>query len=134
MSGVARPFWDLVAGIRERDDQLAPEAYALVMDTLEFTYARIGERRHVRAEELVRGLCVHVRERYGVLGYTLLSRWGIGTTADFGRAVFHLVEVGALSREDGDRLEDFEGLVDLRAALEEGYFSNARGGGGIEAG
>jgi uncharacterized repeat protein (TIGR04138 family) len=129
------PFWDAVAAIREQDDHLAPEAYALVIDALEFTFARIGERRHLRAEELVRGLCAHVKERYGVLGFTLLSRWGVGTTADFGRAVFQLVEAGVLSRQESDRREDFDGLVDLRAALEDGYFARpgAHAGGGTDA-
>ncbi|MDH3197857.1 MAG: hypothetical protein OEO21_06420 [Candidatus Krumholzibacteria bacterium] len=121
-----RPFWDAVASIRERDDRFQPEAYGLVMDALEYTIARIGERRHIKAAELVRGMCAHVKDRYGVLGFTLIARWGICSAEDFGRAVFQLVEAGMLRRQESDRLEDFEGLFDLRETLEEGYFA-ARG-------
>jgi uncharacterized repeat protein (TIGR04138 family) len=131
-----RPFWDAVASIRERDDRFQPEAYGLVVDALEYTIARIGERRHVKAAELVRGMCAYVRDRYGVLGFTLIARWGIRSAEDIGRAVFQLVEAGMMSRQESDRLEDFEGLFDLRETLEEGYFSvretrpRGRGSGG----
>jgi len=121
-----RPFWEAVASIRERDDRFEPEAYALVMDALEYTIARIGERRHVQAAELVRGMCAYVKDRYGVLGFTLLTRWGVHSAEDFGRAVFQLVEARVLSRQESDRPEDFEGLFDLRETLEEGYFGGRR--------
>ena len=35
------------------------------------------------------------------------------TTGDLGRMVFTLVEVGLLSTQPGDRVEDFEGVFDL---------------------
>jgi uncharacterized repeat protein (TIGR04138 family) len=125
-------FWEAVAAIRERDDRFQPEAYGLVMDALEFTIARIGERRRVQAAELVRGMCAFVKDRYGVLGFTLLTRWGIHSAEDFGRAVFQLVDAGMLGGQESGRPEDFEGLFDLREVLEDGYFG--RGGAGRRGG
>ena len=46
-------FCDAVERIRKRDKRYAPEAYAFVMDALDYAIRLIGKRRHVSAAELL---------------------------------------------------------------------------------
>ncbi len=115
-------FWEAVKHIREKDGRFKPEAYSLVMEALDFTLRRIGEHRHVSAEELIRGLCDHAKEKYGLLALTVMQSWGIGSAADVGRIVYQLVDAGVLSKQDSDRYEDFDRGYDLKETLEDKYF------------
>jgi uncharacterized repeat protein (TIGR04138 family) len=119
-------FWDAVQEIRRsNDERYAPEAYGFVMDALEFTIHRVGERRHVSAAELLENLCDHAMERFGVLAYSVLENWGLRTTDDVGETVFQLVEAQVLSRREKDSRDDFHDAFDLRRRLEEGYFEKS---------
>jgi uncharacterized repeat protein (TIGR04138 family) len=115
-------FWDAVREIRRVDGRFAPEAYGLIMDSLELAIHNIGFRRHVSGTELLESLCEHAKSRYGLLAYTLLEKWGIKTTDDVGEAVFQLVEAHVLARQEKDTREDFHDIFDLRDRLEEAYF------------
>jgi uncharacterized repeat protein (TIGR04138 family) len=115
-------FWDAVFEIRRRDPRMDEEAYAFVMDALEFTIRRIGARRHVSAAELLDGLCAHAKGRFGLMAWTVLERWGVGTTRDVGTIVFQLVEAGVLSKQETDARSDFDDVLDLQQVLEEDYF------------
>jgi uncharacterized repeat protein (TIGR04138 family) len=118
----ARGFWESVEEIRRSDDRFAVESYGFVMDGLQHTLRMIGGQRHVTAHELLGGLCSYAHERYGVMSYTLLERWGIETTGDFGDIVFQLVDAGVLAKRDEDIREAFDDVFDLREVLEHGYF------------
>ena len=115
-------FWAVVKRIRSADDRIRPEAYAFVMESLDFTINNLGERRHVDARELLDGLCGYARERYGMLGHDVLSRWGVATPDAFGRIVFQLVDAGVLSKRSEDRPDDFRVEFDLKSAIEDDYF------------
>jgi uncharacterized repeat protein (TIGR04138 family) len=101
-------FWQTVEQIREKDPRFEPQAYALVMESLDFTLKRLGERRHVSADELLRGLCDHAKERYGLLAYSVIESWGITATSDVGRIVYHLIDAGVLAKQENDRFEEFD--------------------------
>ena len=118
-------FWDVVKDIHARDSRYAPELYGFVMDGLQFTTAAQAQRRHVSAEELLRSMCVFARQKYGVLAHSVLERWGVAGTSDIGRVVFHLVESGVLARQESDRIEDFDDVLDLKQELEESYFEGS---------
>lgn len=120
-------FWSVVNEIRRREPGFAVEAYALVMEALEYTIRDVGERRHVTAEELMRGLCGHARDRFGMLAYLILGRWGVRESRDVGAIVFQLVNAGVLSRRDSDRREDFDNAVNLRYELEDLYLTDRSG-------
>lgn len=64
--------------------------------------------RHVGGRQLAVGLRDLAERQWGLLARTVLSRWGITSTRDFGEMVFVLVEGGVLSRTESDRLEDFD--------------------------
>ncbi len=111
-------FWTAVERIREHDGRYARDAYAFVMDSLDFTMRAVGERRHVSALELVQGLCANARERFGLFAYTVLSKWGLDGGDDVGEIVFQLIDAGILSRQESDQRSDFERTVDFRATLD----------------
>jgi uncharacterized repeat protein (TIGR04138 family) len=115
-------FWGAVERIREHDDRFEQGAYTFVMQALEYTMQRIGERRHVSAEELLEGLLLYARERYGLLALDVLRNWGVETPSDIGRMVYQLVEAGVLKRRDCDHLADFDVGYDLESALQDRYF------------
>lgn len=117
-------FWDAVDEIRRRDGRFGPDAYAFIMDVLEYTIRGLEERRHVSAVELLDGLRRFAHERYGVMSLTLLENWGIRTTSDIGDIVFQLVDAGVLSRQDGDDRDHFDDVFDLHTVLEQDYFGD----------
>ncbi len=111
-------FWAAVERIRAGDERYARDAYAFVMDSLDYTIRAIGERRHVSAAELVRGLCDNAKQRFGLFAYTVFATWGLQAGDDVGEIVFQLIDAGILSRQDSDARADFDGVVDFREALE----------------
>jgi uncharacterized repeat protein (TIGR04138 family) len=115
-------FWDAVAAIRLADGRYEEDAYAFVMDGLEFTIRTIGEKRHVSAAELLDGLCSCAKERFGLMAWTVLERWGVAQTGDVGEIVFQLIDAGVLSKTEEDERSDFDDLFDLRVVLEDQYF------------
>lgn len=117
-----KDFWETVRQIRAKDGRFQPEAYRFVMESLEYTIQRIGERRHVSARELLDGLCLYTRERFGLLATEVLESWGIRSSFDVGLAVFHLVEAGVLAKQESDSLDDFDESFDLQKTLEQEYF------------
>ncbi|MDH3217586.1 MAG: hypothetical protein OEN01_15140 [Candidatus Krumholzibacteria bacterium] len=116
-------FWEAVKKIRAKDNRFKPEAYPFVMESLEYTIQRVGERRHVTALELLDGLCLYSKQRFGLLAPDVLENWGIQDAFDVGLAVFHLVEAGVLARQDSDQLEDFQVNYDLWEMLGDEYFA-----------
>ena len=51
----------------------------------------------------------------------VFKAWGVRTTGDIGRLVFHLIRAEKLSKSDRDDPDDFRDLFDLTAALTEGF-------------
>ena len=117
-------FWSVVDRIRAQDGRYARDAYAFVMDGLDHTVRSLDERRHVSAEELLRGLCRFARERFGMLAFTVLESWGVVSGADVGEIVFQLVDAGILSRRQEDARSDFDVSMDLKRILEDLYFDD----------
>lgn len=117
-------FWDAVGRIREHDKRYTPEAYAFVMDSLDFAIRRIGKRRHVSAAELLDFSCDFAKSRYGVLAFSVLEKWGLTCTGDIGSVVYRLIDEKVLAEQKGDSPSDFSGVFDLRRRLEDQYFDN----------
>ncbi len=102
-----------------------PDAYLFVRMGLSKTMRKLGrekpgiKNRHVSGQELAGGLRDLAIRRYGLLARTVLSRWGIYSTLDFGRVVYELIEAGQLSKSDEDSIEDFRNVYDFRTAFHE---------------
>lgn len=96
-------------------------AYLFVLAAIEFLQCRLEVRRHVTGPELAWACRDLALERFGLLARTVLDCWSVRTSADFGRIVFALVEVGLLSTQPGDRVEDFADVYDFSRAFDEAY-------------
>ena len=105
-----------------------PEAYAFIQQGLSFTVQKLHGKvkdpkanRHVSGPDLCEGLRELALNQWGRLARTVLKRWNITTTLDFGRIVFAMVEAGLMQKTDDDTLEDVRNVFDFRAALENEY-------------
>ena len=110
--------------IRNSAGPYAAEAIQFVRDGLAHTARTIhgdkpgaGQDRHVNGQQLCLGLRDYAVHRYGLLARTVLQRWGISRTEDFGRIVFALIEAGILRRSDDDSAEDFRGVFEFDEAF-----------------
>ena len=100
-------------------------AYLFILSAIEFLQSKLDVRRHVTGAELSWGCRDLALERFGLLSRTVLECWGVTTTADYGRVVYTLVEIGLLSTQPGDREEDFHGVYDFVAAFDDSYVIRA---------
>ncbi|MEQ8845358.1 MAG: hypothetical protein RIB58_10945 [Phycisphaerales bacterium] len=88
--------------------------------------------RHVSGQELCLGLRSLAVEKYGLLARTVLRGWGVGSTEDFGRIVYAMVEAGLLRTSERDSLDDFRGVYDFDEAFDgpADRLADCSGGGG----
>lgn len=96
-------------------------AYLFVLAAIEFLQCRLEARRHVSGQELAWACRDLALERFGLVSRTVLDCWGVRSTADFGEIVYALIEVGLLSSQPGDRVEDFHDVYDFARAFDETY-------------
>lgn len=94
-----------------------PDAYFFVMEALELAVAASPEGGHVTGEDLLVSVRDLGRERFGVMAPDVFRAWGVRTTLDFGRVVFHLVDAGLMSRRERDSLSDFIDKFDFESAF-----------------
>jgi uncharacterized repeat protein (TIGR04138 family) len=104
------------------------EAYRFVQQGLTFTVQKIHAAqtdpqasRHVSGRDLCEGLRELALKQWGLMARTVLSRWNITSTMDFGRIVFAMVEHDLLQKTENDRVEDFRQVFDFNTAFEKDY-------------
>jgi uncharacterized repeat protein (TIGR04138 family) len=73
----------------------------------------VDESRHVNGTQLCIGLRDHAIDRYGLLAKSVLNKWGIYETKDFGNIIFALVDAGLMRTTDEDSIEDFDDVYDF---------------------
>jgi uncharacterized repeat protein (TIGR04138 family) len=76
-----------------------------------------GEYRHMHGREIAEGLRELALREFGPLAFDVWEWWGIRTTRDWGEVVYALIRGGLLHANEGDRIEDFDNVYDVRAAL-----------------
>lgn len=101
-----------------------PEAYEFVQAGLHFTAERvhatnppdplIPDSHHLTGQQLSLGLRDFAWERWGLLAKTVLGRWNVTSTNDFGRIVYALIDAGILGKSETDRIDDFRNVYDFR--------------------
>ena len=116
------------------------EAYQFVSDGLGYTVSKIhGEEqpaaarvaalrprkeppqsRHVTGRDLCEGLREYALLKWGLLARTVLARWNVRKTFDFGRIVFALVDNGLMAKTEEDTIDDFRDVYDFKA-FDTGY-------------
>ena len=103
------------------------EAFKFVQAGLAYTVDRIHEQtpedesHHVSGQQLSEGLRDFALLQWGMLAQTVLRRWNITSTYDFGRIVFALVEHGHMAKTDEDTVDDFRNVYDFKTAFGSGY-------------
>ncbi|MHC4994360.1 MAG: Minf_1886 family protein, partial [Planctomycetota bacterium] len=75
------------------------------------------QERHVSGQQLSEGLRDFAIQQYGPLARTVLRRWNINRTEDFGHIVFAMVEGGLMQATEEDSVTDFDSIYDLDDAL-----------------
>jgi len=112
----------VIAAIARRDTRFRPEAFAFVLESLDFTISRRGKgRKHVSGPELLEGFRDCALATFGLLARAVLAEWGITKTEDVGEVVFLMISEDLLQKTADDRLEDFSGVFDFADAFEQGY-------------
>lgn len=71
------------------------------------------ESRHVSGHELCIGLRDYAIERYGMLAKSVLNKWGIHYTRDFGNIIFAMVDAGLMRTTEEDTIEDFVSIYEF---------------------
>src|SRR4051812_13750611 len=105
------------------------EAYKFVQAGLSYTVEKIHAEiaddpeasRHVSGQQLCEGLREFALKEWGLMARTVLRRWKITATDDFGRIVFALVEHQHMSKTDEDDVEDFRNVYDFKSAFDQNY-------------
>jgi uncharacterized repeat protein (TIGR04138 family) len=72
---------------------------------------------HVTGQQLCLALRELAKEKWGLLAGTVLDRWNIRATIDFGNMVFLQIQSGHMGRQEEDSLEDFRDVYDLGEAF-----------------
>jgi uncharacterized repeat protein (TIGR04138 family) len=104
------------------------DAYLFVQQGLSYTVDKLhgnvtepSASHHISGRDLCYGLRDVALERWGLLARTVLERWNITTTLDFGRIVFAMVEHQLMHKTEEDNLHDFRQVYDFHTALERDY-------------
>jgi uncharacterized repeat protein (TIGR04138 family) len=119
-------FHEALQQICEKDSRYDIEAYLFIREALDFTVAMLkkpsdGPSRHVSGKELLDGIRDYAVHEFGPMALTVLDRWGVKITRDFGEIVFNLVEAGLLGKTESDRKEDFDNGYDFHEAFAEPF-------------
>lgn len=103
------------------------EAFDFVVRGLGFTVERLhgkvaeGEIHHVDGRQLCVGLRDYALKQWGMMARTVLQRWGITQTMDFGRIVYAMIDAGMMRKREEDSLEDFREVYEFSAVFDGEY-------------
>jgi len=78
---------------------------------------RPGEGHHVTGEQCCIALRDLAIERWGRLARTVLTRWNVHGTIDFGNMVYLLIKHEFMAKTPSDSIEDFREVYDFREAF-----------------
>ena len=73
--------------------------------------------KHVTGQQLCDGLRAEAIERWGLMARTVLGRWNVHATIDFGNMVYLLIENQLMQKTDSDSIEDFRDVYDFHSAF-----------------
>ncbi len=109
------------------DGRYPPEAFAFLHDGLSHAVKDIhgqegapveDAQRHVSGRQLCLALKDLAIERWGLLAKTVLGKWNIHASIDFGNMVYLLIENNFMRKTDDDSIEDFRDVFDFDEAFD----------------
>lgn len=104
-------------GGRQYDER----GYLFVLAAIEYLQTQLEVRRHVTGAELAWACRDFARQQFGLLAGDVLPHWGLHETADIGRIVYTLVEIGLLVTQPHDQESDFHDIFAFDEAFDEPY-------------
>ncbi len=93
------------------------EAYFFALEALEQAMEAHATPSHISGEDLLEWIRRLGSERFGPMAPEVFGSWGVHSTLDFGRIVFHLVDRKLLHKRDEDSLTDFLDKFDFEEAF-----------------
>ncbi len=115
-----------------QDGRYPMEAFAFLHDGLSYAVddayggdnpgEDAGDTRHVTGPQLCGALRDLAKIRWGNLARTVLSKWNLTSTLDFGNMVYLLVDSGMMRKTEDDSLEDFREVF----AFDEAFKTDVR--------
>jgi uncharacterized repeat protein (TIGR04138 family) len=120
--------WLQMKRVMQRAGPYPVEAYQFIREGLAHTAKAVhGDRagdaelpeesRHISGQQLCLGLRDYAIKRYGLLARTVLNKWHIESTEDFGKIVYALVEAEEMRKSEGDSIDDFNNVFDFDEAF-----------------
>jgi len=73
--------------------------------------------RHVTGRDICHSIKALAEERWGMMAKTVLHKWNIHATIDFGKMVYLLIDHGFMRKTDEDSIEDFRDVYDFSTAF-----------------
>jgi uncharacterized repeat protein (TIGR04138 family) len=107
--------------IGQQDGRYHERGYLFVLAALEYAQGKLPARRHLSGAELAWACRDFALDQFGLLAPTVLGHWGITGTADLGRIVFTLIDVGLLAAQPSDKLDDFARVYEFADVFRAGY-------------
>ena len=100
------------------------EAFEFIRDGLNHAVKEVHEnkdlpagKRHVSGAQLCEAMRSLAIEKWCLLAGTVLQRWNVTSTRDFGSIVFVLVENDYLQKTEEDDISDFDDVFDFEKAF-----------------
>ena len=117
-----------IEDIAREDGRFRPEGITFVYEGLSYTVKKMTEEtgekagpHHVSGRDLAYGLRDLALERWGRMAKTVLNRWGIRTTRDFGEIVYLMISHEWMSAQASDSIDDFNDIYEFKAVFEDGF-------------
>src|SRR3954469_23361671 len=102
-----KTYEELLGEVVEEVGLYPVQAYEFIQQGLGYTVHKIhGEKkepdtnRHVNGRALCEGLRDFALQRWGLMAGTVLKRWNLKRTMDFGRIVFALIDGGLMQKTE----------------------------------
>ena len=108
------------------DGRYPPDAFAFLQVGLvravrdvygDSAEAEEDQPHHVSGRQLCDALRDEGKDRWGMLARTVLNRWNIHETLDFGKMVYLLVENDLMHKTEQDSVEDFRDVFGFDEAF-----------------
>lgn len=115
-------LWDELTELAIENPRYDREAYLFILNGLNWSLRQLETKRHLSGEEFTEFLIAYARNEFGELATVVLEEWGIHTTRDFGEIVYKLIDIGKMSKQPDDSIEDFDNVVDLKESLQSPNF------------
>ncbi len=113
-----------VKSLARRHKVFRADAYFFVLEALDGAMRAQEISHHISGQELLEWIRDLGNERYGVMAGDVFNAWGVRSTLDFGRIVFHLVQEGLLRKREQDSLSDFIDQFDFEDAFDLKFFES----------